>query len=194
MLSRQRLSIACPRCGTGNRGDVRFCSRCETPLGGGVDIPQPELVLASRSSRLLAKTVDAPFTMASLLVASVVPGEMPASEAIQIALIVSGVFGMIVQLVLLSSDGQTIGKRLLKIKVIRVDSGRNGGFVANVLLRAVVNGLLSLTIVYFVVDVLFIFFGNRLCLHDYIAGTRVVRAFDARAPVRTGREARRRTR
>ena len=101
MLSRQRLSISCPRCGTGNRGDVRFCSRCETPLGGGVDLPQPELVLASRLSRLLAKTVDAPFTMASLLVASFVPGAMPGSEAIQIVLIVSGVFGMIVQLSLI---------------------------------------------------------------------------------------------
>ena len=124
----------------------------------------------------MAKTVDAPFTMASILVATFVPGTMPASEAIQIVLIVSGVFGMIAQLVLLSSDGQTIGKRLLKIKVVRVDSGRNGGFVANVLLRAVVNGLLALTVVYFVVDVMFIFFRNRLCLHDYSAGTRVVKA------------------
>jgi len=176
MLSGQRRSIRCPRCGTGNRGDLRFCGKCETPLGGGVDIPQAELVLASRSSRLLAKTVDAPFTMASVLVARFVPGAMPASEAIQLVLIVAGVFGMIVQLVLLSSDGQTIGKRLVKIKIVRVDSGRNGGFVANVILRAVVNGLLSLTVVYFVVDVLFIFFRNRLCLHDYIAGTRVVKA------------------
>ena len=176
MLSGQTRSISCPRCGTGNRRDVRFCSRCQTPLGGGIDLPPPDLVLASRSSRLLAKTVDAPFTMASILAATFVPAAMPASEAIQLVLIVSGVFGMIVQLVLLSSGGQTIGKRLLKIKVVRVDSGKNGGFVANVLLRAVVNGLLSLTIVYFVVDVLFIFFGNRLCLHDYIAGTRVVKA------------------
>ena len=111
-----------------------------------------------------------------------------------LSLLVAGVGMPIVQIALLSRDGQTIGKRLLKIKVVRVDSGRNGGFVSNVLLRAVVNGLLSLTVVYFVVDVLFIFFGNRLCLHDYIAGTRVVRTFDARAPVRIGREARRRTR
>ena len=177
MSSGQRRTVRCPRCETENRRDVRFCSRCETPLGGGVDLPQPELVPASRQSRLLAKTVDAPFTMVSILVATFfVPATMPASEAIQLVLIVTGVFGMIAQLVLLSSEGQTVGKKLLKIKIVRVDDGRNGGFVANVLLRAVVNGLLSLTGVYFVVDTLFIFFRNRLCLHDYIAGTWVVRA------------------
>ena len=43
------------------------------------------------------------------------------------------------------------------------------------LLRAVVNGLLGLTIVYFVVDSLFLLFRNRLCLHDYVAGTKVVK-------------------
>ena len=82
---------------------------------------------------------------------------------------------MVVQVVLLSSHGQTIGKRLMGLRIVRADTGRNGGLVTNVLLRAGVNGLLGLTIVYFIVDSLFLLFRNRLCLHDYIAGTKVVK-------------------
>ena len=82
---------------------------------------------------------------------------------------------MVVQAVLLSSHGQTIGKRLMGLRIVRADTGRNGGFVTNVFLRAVINGLLACTIIYFVVDSLFLLFRNRLCLHDYIAGTKVVK-------------------
>ena len=171
----QRRSMSCPRCDTENHRDARFCSRCETPLGGGVDLPPPGLVLANRTTRLLAKIIDAPFTVLSILIARyAVPDSLPGEVAL--TMIMLGVVGMIVQTALLSSDGQTIGKKVMKIKIVRVDSDRNGGFVTNVFLRAIINGLLALTLVYFVVDISFIFFRNRMCLHDYVAGTRVVRA------------------
>ena len=144
-------------------------------LGGGVVLPARDLVLANRASRLLAKIIDAPFTVVSLLAASVLQSVSPETAELQLALILMGVFGMMVQAALLSNDGQTIGKKVLGIRVVRADTERNGGFVTNVVLRAVVNGLLSLTGIYFVVDTAFIFFQNRLCLHDYIAGTKVVR-------------------
>jgi uncharacterized RDD family membrane protein YckC len=168
--------VQCPRCDADNHPDVRFCQKCDTPLGGGVVLPTRDLVLANRASRLLAKIIDAPFTVVSLLAASALQSVSPATEELQLALILMGVFGMMVQAALLSNDGQTIGKKLLKIKVVRADTERNGGFVTNVVLRAVVNGLLSLTGIYFVVDSAFILFRNRLCLHDYIAGTKVVRS------------------
>ena len=164
-----------PRSDADNHPDARYCQRCDTALGGGVVLPTRDLVAASRESRLIAKMIDLPFTMVSLIVASVLQSRWPATEQLQLALILLGVFGMMAQAALLSRDGQTIGKRLLKIRVVRADTERNGGFVTNVVVRAGVNGLLSLTGVYFVVDAAFIFFENRLCLHDYIAGTKVVR-------------------
>ena len=173
--------VQCPRCDADNHPDVRYCQKCDTPLGGGVVLPTRDLVLANRVSRLLAKIIDLPFTVASLLAASVLQSVSPETEEFQLALILMGVFGMIVQAALLSNDGQTIGKKVLGIRVVRADTERNGGFVTNVVLRAGVNGLLSLTGIYFVVDVAFIFFKNRLCLHDYIAGTKVVRASAAHA-------------
>ncbi len=167
--------MRCPRCGQENHADDRFCERCDAPLGGGRAISRPDLVLADRTSRVAAKVIDLPFTAASILAASLAPASMPGSEAVQLGLILVGVFGMIAQAALLSRDGQTIGKKVMKLKIVRADTGRNGGLVTNVLLRAVVNSLLSFTIIYFVVDALFMFFRNRLCLHDYVAGTKVVK-------------------
>ena len=55
-----------------------------------------------------------------------------------------------------------------------MDTGENGGFVPNVLLRFIVNGLLWIIPLYGLVDILFIFRGDRRCIHDMIAGTQVV--------------------
>ena len=167
--------MKCPHCERDNHPDARWCEWCETPLGGGRVVFRPDPTTADLSSRVIAKVIDLPFTAASLIAASLVPAAVPASESIQLVLILVGAFGMIVQVVLLSSHGQTIGKRLMGLRIVRADTGRNGGFVTNVLLRAGVNGLLGLTIIYFIMDSLFLLFRNRLCLHDYIAGTKVVK-------------------
>ena len=58
-----------------------------------------------------------------------------------------------------------MGKKALRIRIVKMDTGENGGFVPNVLLRLIVNGL---------VEILFIFRGDRCCIHDMIAGTQAV--------------------
>lgn len=78
------------------------------------------------------------------------------------------------QSVLLSKHGQTIGKQVMKIKIVRCTDGANGGFVTNVVLRCFVNGLIGLIPLYHLVDVAFIFGEGQRCLHDRIAGTMVV--------------------
>ena len=84
---------------------------------------------------------------------------------------------IIYQIYSLSTRGQTLGKRWMKIKVIKLD-GANPGFVGAVLLRVIVNGVISavpyLGGIYGLVDILFIFREDRRCVHDLIAGTRVV--------------------
>ena len=75
---------------------------------------------------------------------------------------------------MLINDGQTLGKKVLRIRIVKMDTGENGGFVPNVLLRTVVNILLIIIPFYVVVDILFIFRGDRRCIHDMMAGTHVV--------------------
>lgn len=80
------------------------------------------------------------------------------------------------QIYLLHTEGQTIGKRAANIRIVEVDSGENGGFVRNFLLREFVNGLLAFIPFYAIVDILFIFRDDQRCIHDHIAGTKVVKA------------------
>lgn len=83
-----------------------------------------------------------------------------------------------VQIILLSARGQSVGKLLLGIRVVRVDTGTNGGFLRNVMLRIVAaNALTPLPFVgtaWVVLDSLMIFRKDQRCIHDFVAGTRVV--------------------
>jgi uncharacterized RDD family membrane protein YckC len=84
----------------------------------------------------------------------------------------------IYQWVLLSRDGQTLGKKALGIKIVRHYDGANPGFGRAVALRIWVNNLISgipcCGALYALIDVLLIFGVERRCIHDYIAGTIVV--------------------
>ncbi len=82
----------------------------------------------------------------------------------------------IVQAVFLTRDGQTLGKKALGIRIVLQDTGKNGGFVTNVLLRTLLNGLLNAVPLYALLDALFIFRDDRRCIHDLIASTVVVKA------------------
>lgn len=79
---------------------------------------------------------------------------------------------------LLATRGQSIGKMLLRVRIVDYDTGALLPLSKLVGLRLVpvwivslipyVGGILSL------IDVLFIFGSERRCVHDLIAGTRVV--------------------
>jgi uncharacterized RDD family membrane protein YckC len=152
--------------------------------------------LAGRGTRLVAKIIDN--VIASLLWAPAFIGGMGAAIAsagadpetsdptamIGVMLGSSGIsvfltlIYVVVQIWLLTKDGQTIGKKIMKIKVVNFETGVNGGFVPNVLLRAVVNALINGVTggIYGLVDVFLIFRDDRRCLHDLIANTKVVHA------------------
>ncbi len=82
-----------------------------------------------------------------------------------------------IQMVLLGTRGQTIGKIVLKIRIIDNDSGDHPGWVRLVLLRTVVNTLLLaipfLGPIYGIVDSLYIFRNDRRTVHDLYSGTAV---------------------
>ncbi len=85
---------------------------------------------------------------------------------------------IVVNIVLLAKRGQTIGKRILAIRIVAAENDENPGWVKTIILRSVVNGIISsvpiLGGIYALVDICFIFREDRRCIHDLIAGTRVV--------------------
>lgn len=86
----------------------------------------------------------------------------------------------IVQIWLLSTRGQSIGKRIIGIRIVLARDGGHPGFVHAWALRNLVPGIISfvpwLGMLFVLVDILFIFGPERRCVHDYIAGTKVVKA------------------
>ncbi len=77
------------------------------------------------------------------------------------------------QWTLLTLHGQTVGKFVTMIRVVSV-TGRLPGFVQGVILRNWLRNLFSMIPFFSLIDVLFIFSPSGRCLHDYLAGTKVV--------------------
>ena len=91
----------------------------------------------------------------------------------------------IVQMVLLGTRGQTVGKIIMNIRVVDAQTGEHPGWARLILLRTIVNGLITGVLnaipvvgqglggLYFLIDSLFIFRADHRTIHDLIAGTRV---------------------
>ena len=86
---------------------------------------------------------------------------------------------IVVQLVMISTRGQTIAKRILGLRIVRHRTGELPGFVHGVLLRGFVPGIIGMVPmvgpVFSIVDACFIFRDDRRCIHDLMADTIVVK-------------------
>ena len=125
---------------------------------------------------------------AAILISPSRPGETPGT-AVGVGIAIAVLYflaGSIYLFVMLSTRGQTIGKRIMKIRVEKTD-GSPPGFVVAVLLREIVNLIICciplVGTIYALVDALFVFRPDSRCLHDHIASTGVVMADAAPAPV-----------
>lgn len=137
-------------------------------------------VMADRGMRLLASIVDGvvmygPFGLCILF------GVMVGDAAILVGALLGfiAILAMlVVQIVMLCQRGQTIGKRMLGIRIVKHDTGENGGGVPNVVLRGVVPAAIGLVPyigpLFSLINICFIFAADRRCIHDHIAGTIVV--------------------
>lgn len=141
--------------------------------------------LAGRGTRLGAVLLDGLILgglgiAAAIAIPAAGPDHSGSGFVVAMGLISIGVLVLlIVNLILLHRNGQTIGKKLLGIKIIRTDGDR-AGLGRIFFLRFLVPGLIgAIPIagpVFSLVDPLFIFRESRKCLHDSIADTVVVRA------------------
>ena len=141
--------------------------------------------LADAGTRLLAQIIDGLCFLGVLLPAgalAVVGGIVGGEEAAGIAAAVGAVIGIVALVVyqarLLGREGQTIGKRSQRIRIVDAADGSNPGIGRAFWTRSVANGMLSsipyLGSAYSIVDVLFIFREDRRCIHDHLASTIVV--------------------
>jgi uncharacterized RDD family membrane protein YckC len=80
---------------------------------------------------------------------------------------------IIAQWYLLATAGQTIGKKLMMIRIVTIN-GRLPGFFQAVVLRNWLRYLLGIIPFFSIVDLLCGLSDSRRCLHDYLSGTRVV--------------------
>jgi uncharacterized RDD family membrane protein YckC len=164
-----------------------------------------EMVTATRMSRFLAFLVDVSpgligglvvGVMAVMMMPGLLSGHLDPKSAsfatfgvFFLVLFVGAIAWTIWTIVLLYKYGQTIGKKVMGIRVVRMD-GTRVSFARFFFLR----GLAMAVIVWVVsivglavhvhfagnlvtlVDYLLIFGGARRCLHDYVADTKVVTA------------------
>ena len=82
-----------------------------------------------------------------------------------------------VQVYLVATSGQTIGKRVMRLRVVDARTGDHPGWFRVVVLRIYANRILIAVtfLLYGLVDALFIFRGDRRTVHDRLAQTRVDR-------------------
>jgi uncharacterized RDD family membrane protein YckC len=142
--------------------------------------------LAGRGSRLLAVLIDG-FLFALCCIPALIAmfaGDSSDNDTIKIiGGIIAGVAFLAllaIQIYLLTTRGQTIGKKMMSVKIVKYADGSSPGFVHACLLRLIVpgfiNGIPFVGSLFPIVDACFIFGDERRCIHDLIAGTKVVNA------------------
>lgn len=156
------------------------------------DIEGSGIVVASRWSRLGAAFIDTVLAILMIYVPAFVAAGISgggfdpetlndpnASVALSLGMFAGALIGAVpyfgLTLYFVLKNRQTIGKKIVGIKVVRKD-GSQCSFARIFWLRNVVNILLGFVPLYSIVDILLIFGEDRQCLHDKIADTIVVKA------------------
>lgn len=150
-------------------------------LNEQVDFDQLEL--ADRGVRLGATLIDVLcFAGIGILAAVVIPMMKRSGAALAVISLILGVGFLalfVYNLILIHRNGQTIGKKVLKIKVVRSDGSRctlGRYFFMRYLVTAILGAIPYLGVLVSLADPLMIFRESRKCLHDEIADTIVVKA------------------
>ncbi len=169
-------SFACSECRRPNDTSGR-CSRCTLPVGE----------LASRGDRFVANLVDHVVVIFLPIAAAIIIGFTAASAKGRddsdgffavLLVVVLGAFaaGLAAQLIAQVSWGQSIGKRLTGIKVVRTDGSQIELWRLLLLRNLVMSVLANAFGLIGLVDALLIFTDARRCIHDYLADSIVVEA------------------
>jgi hypothetical protein len=147
-------------------------------LYGGHWAPGQDPRLASRGKRFVGALIDTGLVLAAFFIgmftAEAGRGQIEAKS--WMGLVVLGI--VIPQVVLISIYGQSLGKMFVNTRIHRVDNDQPVGFLHGVLLRMIVPALVQMVPcvggLFPWIDALYIFGEERRCLHDLMAGTKVL--------------------
>ena len=152
------------------------------------DVAQATGELASRSKRLIGALVDACISIIvtfPVMMAMGVIQQLRDGQAVTVPQAVFFFFfGLVVFLLIhgyfLAKYGQTVGKRLIGTCIVSYADGQILPLGKVVGLRylsiAIIGQIPFIGALFALVDILFIFGQERRCIHDLIAGTKVIRA------------------
>lgn len=179
------------------------------PFAAATTIGVPAVVLAERGQRFLARFIDWVIEIACAipggillgtevvkLIVSMSQGKEPDFEQLDVqklvlggSILLAGLLSLlIVQVWMLHTRGQSIGKRIVGIRVVRLDGSKAGIVYAWVLRELAITGIgfmtglipfigpILLRPAFHLTDWCLIFRDDQRCLHDQIAGTKVVKA------------------
>lgn len=162
-------------------------------VNAGTELAVAEGQLARRLTRFVSQLLDGLLFVVALapaFVAGMRSGafrEGGGSRTIIFHAFTTGPLGMVsgaawlglllFQAYLIATTGQSIAKRWLRIKIVKVD-GSEVNFVSGVLLRnwlmLILQQIPGVNVILPLLDALFIFREDRRCIHDLIAGTKVI--------------------
>jgi len=140
----------------------------------------PEYELASLGRRFLGYLIDSFLHLAIFVLARKILSSkgMPLIvSGIPLPIVISFIIVLAVQWHFLVKNGQSIGKMVMRTKILTMDN-RKPSVVAVIGIRCVFSSLFRfiplIRIWVMIADYVTIFSENRRCLHDYLAGTKVV--------------------
>ena len=159
-------------------------------------VAAPALPMAGLPRRLAAALIDGTLQWlswmpASIAASAIISGRMADHEAFSLEMFRNAIadsigkslpfliFLAVIQTTLLCRRSQSVGKLLLGLRIVTVRDGTPGGPLRAYLLRGLLTWMLEwatgIGVFYMAFDSFFIFREDQRCLHDLIAGTKVVR-------------------
>jgi uncharacterized RDD family membrane protein YckC len=154
------------------------------PRANVQDVADSAAPAAGRGTRLAAVILDGIIVVAMIYIPLILAGGLK-THGPSAPMVFRGIGGLLalsgfiawcwLTILFVSRNGQSIGKKLLGIKVVRSD-GSPASLGRIFLLRNVVNTVLAVVPFYGLVDALLIFGDAQQCVHDKIADTIVIKA------------------
>lgn len=176
-------------------GDLaEFAPPAEPPQLVGASVEDP--TLAGLGMRFLGALIDGVLETACWLPTAIAVGRQTAEmvrenslhpdelmklffEAIPLSLPYLGAL-ILLQAILLSIRGQSVGNMIVRTRIVNAKDGRTAHFLRAFLLRGCLARILRqfpfIGGIFWIVDVCFVFRNDRRCVHDLIAGTKVIKA------------------
>jgi uncharacterized RDD family membrane protein YckC len=154
------------------------------PAARAVDFPGLTVALGGRAERLLAVFLDGllyAVGFVPMFAVAVIHGDRaeppPAFYLAALLGFAIAIALFVYNLLLLQREGQTIGKRWMRLRIVRKDGSRadlGQLFALRMLVPGLIGAVPCLGAVFALADALAIFGEQRRCIHDLIADTIVV--------------------